>query len=224
MATFDCDNPEVREALERLREIVLREGGFLHEALRVVQRGPSLSLASGLAPDADDVLIRLPQHCLVPVNHFKVSLEGERFAVRPTKRVREPVQADIAQLMFAVFNATGKLAVHRQTFPSLCFAAEPAITAALKKLRPLTAEHLQMLQAGHFNKALVASFLKTRTLRNKRAADANVNCWAAKFAPTKPSPATTKQEIGSSHRPGMMDTGYSNVPVPSSAMVTACWP
>lgn len=171
MATFNCEDPVVQSQLDRLATLILNEGGFLHDDLLIEQQGPSLSVSSKLSAASNDVIIQIPRHCLIPIENFNIAAQENGFIITPREAIKHPVQIEIAQLMFDVFNQTAKLGFHLLTSPYFCFREEPAIVSALKKLRPNQAEYFEMQEAGHAGEAIVSSFLKTRTLSNQRTAD-----------------------------------------------------
>lgn len=168
MTHLNCDNAKIKAPLERLATLIRKEGGMLHDDLVINQCGPSISVSSTQDSSSDEALIRIPRHCLIPIEDFTISMHGENFTIAPTDRVKHPIQIEIAQLMFDIYNQLGKLKFHLESSPHFALKEEPALISALKALRPGRSKYFEMQEAGHSNKAIIESFLKTRTLGIQR--------------------------------------------------------
>ena len=164
MARFDCENPDIRKPLEKLRDLIEGEGGILHPELTVSQRGNALSLSSTLAADDHSVLVELPTQCLIAIDDINLSIEDEAFVLESVSASLNDVQTRITELMFEVFNLTHKLAGHRSTCPPFCFAGEPKIAELIRTTRNSRNDYWEQIDAAASNRALIKSFLKTRTI------------------------------------------------------------
>ena len=162
MACFDCENPDIRKPLEKLRDLIEGEGGVLHPELTVSQRGNALSLSSTLAADDHSVLVELPTHCLIAIDDINLSIEDEAFVLESVSASLNDVQTRITELMFEVFNLTHKLAGHRSTCPPFCFAGEPKIAELIRTTRNSRNDYWEQIDAAASNRALIKSFLKNQ--------------------------------------------------------------
>ena len=166
MATFDCDDPTVGKLLQELESIVCAEGAELSEALIVRQRGPSLSVHSCIPDDRAQPLIRMPRHCLVPIEELEISCQGDEFGVVCSDSLSE-AQVNMTHLMFEIFNRTEKLKYHRLTSPIFQFREETRISNLLHNTRPFFSELIKQLKQGKYEQVLVKTFLKSRTFNNR---------------------------------------------------------
>jgi hypothetical protein len=163
MTKIVSSNPKVVSVFLELKEIIIREGGFFHPEVRIVEDNGNLIVESSLNSDVNDDIFYVPSSCLCNTDDFKITLDGNRLvAVEKNENVTE-LHKKICELMLDLFNETKKISYHRDTFP-LPLLRNPTALEFLNKKFSGIASNYKNINEKNDDKLLVSSFLKSRYL------------------------------------------------------------
>ena len=119
------------------------------------------------------MLIRMPQHCLIPLKAFRFAVAGDEIVISfPHRRLTKATVA-ITEAMFEIYNLSGKLAQHRRMSPWSLIASQPDllsyITPPFRDDFPFSAGDIK---SGNDAKVMLASFLHSRLFSHKESEQA----------------------------------------------------
>jgi hypothetical protein len=140
MITITSDNQEVKLALERLVDLVTSNGGRLNSGIEITSSKGELSIISRLGRANHDEIIFIPEACLPTMDDFHISLEGDNMIARPRRKNNvSALHAEITNVMLNLFNLSGKISYHRNTFPLFSLSNAPNLTNHLGLAQPRAA-------------------------------------------------------------------------------------
>lgn len=166
VVSFVCDDPEVERLLARLEQQVLEHGGRIHHDVRVHCEAGELSVQTASAAEPDKVLISLPERALLPTDGLALHLAGDRLEL-PSSAGMDAGRRAMFETMLALYNATGKMTLHRRFSPWLALASEKGTLHRIiagRNTAPAVRKMAALFDAGKFNELATDSFLKTRVL------------------------------------------------------------
>src|SRR5437763_10449150 len=124
------------------------------------------------------MLIRMPEHCLIPVKAFKLALVNEEIMISSAQCGLNKVTVAITEAMFEVYNLSRKLAQHCSKSPWSLIACHldllSSITPPSRDDFPFSARDLR---SGDKAKVMLVSFLYSRlftTLQNEQTRPSTV--------------------------------------------------
>lgn len=116
MARIETENPELDKILHRMEALVLEGGGWLNPNLIIRERDGALSIEMETPPNQDEKLIALNRDLLLPVNRMEIAGKGGSFDVKPSKPgALSKVKEELTELVFSIYNITGKFQSTRDT-------------------------------------------------------------------------------------------------------------
>ncbi len=118
MITIDIDSAPVAKAIKNLLESLGSHGARLSDRLAIVCRRGDLSIRLAGTGPPEKVIIGLPAKCLVPVDHFSLSLSGDTIQIHDHNPELPPARPEIMERVVEVWNLTGKVAQHRYSTPA----------------------------------------------------------------------------------------------------------
>ena len=163
---LNCTSPEIERHLAAMAELLLGDGSVFSDALRIEQRGNDLSMLS--APEASPgLLLKLSVSCLVPMEDFELRAQADDIVIGRTAANVTPLRSALLEHQLAVFNLTGKLAVHRAINPAFHYDEAHALLRHVYRARTQKLEFARELQAMAPGPRELSAFLYTRTLQIK---------------------------------------------------------
>lgn len=164
----ESDDSAITEILDRLRDVVLAEGGGFSKNIRAVIRDGDLSVRANAETPPRERAMSIPTQCLPPCDPFDLAVDGDRFVARqPDPDVPEPAKRCF-HLMVELYNACGKPAFWRRTTPWLALRQDPELLDAMTETRAgaVKVEKLRELaRTGAESDILVQTFLGSRIFR-----------------------------------------------------------
>jgi hypothetical protein len=123
------ENKAVQREVAALHDLCEAEGAYFHEHLRmVVANDGAMWLESTLTADQRDVLVSLPDSCLPRVDPVTFKLVGDDIEIEAIEDgALSDTQERCLKHMLAIYNATGKIAQHRETSPWIALDHAPAL-------------------------------------------------------------------------------------------------
>ena len=106
---------EVEQEILRLADAVSMAGGCLDDRITVVCKDGALSIEAPLSVPVGTRLIKLPDSALLPVNEFKIAVQGDDCCLVSHSDVVTSAQIRIMEHLLNVYNLTGKIAFQRRT-------------------------------------------------------------------------------------------------------------
>jgi len=153
-----ADDPEFERHLLRLHDIILANGGFVHEECVIVVRNGDLRVEAPRSVPERIELVRVPEALLLPVEDFDLYLEGDEIRIGTPSDSITPVQSELMDSMIAIYNISGKIRDHRVASPSRLFLAEPDVYRRLVMANQFKSR--EVLPKKDF---MLHDFLHTRT-------------------------------------------------------------
>ena len=109
------------------------------------------------------MLIRMPEHCLIPLKGFKLALVNDEIVISSPRRGLNKATIAISEAMFEVYNLNRKLAQHRSKSPWSLIASHLEL---LSYITPPSRDDFPFstrdLRSGDKAKVMLASFLHSR--------------------------------------------------------------
>ena len=164
MITIDSDNKEIKKTLRKLYELVVANGGVIHEKLTITSHnGDFQILVTGDIPD-DQVIISLPIECLLPVNKYKLVLIDYKIVMLSHDKDLNEGQVAIMKTLIELYNQTGKIDTQKyiSTY-SLLFENKSLLKQILKSRSKNNTPFLKSCKEMSETTFYLKSFLKTRT-------------------------------------------------------------
>jgi len=164
-----ADDREVEKALHKLLADLRAGGASIADGLVIKYAAGALSIE---APSVrhGEILIRLPQACLVPLSAFRLALAGDAIVLSSLRPGLKPTTVAITETMFEIYNLAGKVAHHRKTSPWSLIAAHPDLVSYVAPPSrddfPFSAKDLA---SGNDAKVMLASFLHSRLFSHERS-------------------------------------------------------
>jgi len=165
--------------------VVVADDRYLEKALRkaiVLLHAAGAAIADGLvirgvagslsieAPTVrrGAMLIRMPEHCLIPLKAFKLALANEEIVISSVQSGLNKATVAITEAMFEIYNLSRKVAQHRLTSPWSLIASHhdllSYVTPPSRDDFPFSARDIK---SGNDAKVMLASFLHSRLLTHK---------------------------------------------------------
>jgi len=121
------DNPELERHLSRMHDLIVSNGGFVHEEFVMDARNGDLR---GKAPQSlpeGDLLISVPDPLLLPIDGFGLHLNGDEVCLGTPAAEITPLQIELMEAMAAIYNLSGKIQQHRKTSPTRIYLERPDV-------------------------------------------------------------------------------------------------
>ena len=77
MTEIVSSNPKVISIFLEMKEIIIKEGGFFHPEVRIVEDNGNLVVESSLNSDVNDDIFHVPRRCLCNTDDFNITLDGD---------------------------------------------------------------------------------------------------------------------------------------------------
>lgn len=160
-----CDNRRIQREVGALYELCEAAGAVLNPALRMVVGDRAIWLESDLPADDRSVLVSLPESCLPPVQAFHLEVADDRLVIRDQHTELPESQTRCFEHLVAIYNATGKLATHRDQSPWFALSDQPSLLERLVAARAgaprIESTHARWRE-GPDDSLLIDTFLATR--------------------------------------------------------------
>ena len=153
-----ADDPELERHLARLHDLIVSNGGFVHEECVIVVQDGNLRIEAPRSVPEGIELIRVPEALLLSVDDFGLYQDGDDIRIGTPSDSVTPVQAELMDSMIAIYNISGKIKDHRVNSPSRLYLAEPDIYRRL-----VMATQFKPREALKKEDFLLQDFLHTRT-------------------------------------------------------------
>lgn len=157
-----ADDPEFERHLVRLHDLIVSNGGFVHEECVIVVRDGDLRVEAPRSVPEGVEFVRVPEALLLPVEDFGLYLDEDEIRIGTPSDSISPVQAELMESMIAIYNISGKIRNHRIGSPSRLYLAEPDIYRRL-----VMANQFKSREALPKKDFLLHDFLHTRTFSLK---------------------------------------------------------
>lgn len=179
MAKIEADNREIEKALIGLDKAINENGGWLHPDLVMkCHDDGNLSIEiEGVKPG--EKIIKLPADLLLPVKKLEITLKDGAFDFTvPNKNALIPVQHELAELKFNLYNLTHKAKYHEETNFWLSIGVQPDILDYIVSARTLGDNYTKLRDSAHkgfegmdIEEYVCSDFIKSRVLgfKNKTA-------------------------------------------------------
>ena len=163
---IQTDDTGMLDLLRKLETLVSGAGGFLHPGLRIIVADGQTRVES-MAP-IDDLLVSLPESCLVPIDDVQFALRGDDIAVASVPPGYGETRSAMLECMVAIYNRGHKIRQHRAELPWLVFADQPDLLTQLHAARldaPKPTSYYELAINGDLDALTLDSFMGTRTLQ-----------------------------------------------------------
>ena len=164
MATIVSSNPNVVSIFSKMEEIIVKEGGFIHPNIRIVEKQGNLIVESSLSQDNNEVIFSVPESCLFDTKDTTITLTNNDLVLSAYRENITNLQKTMCELMLSLFNHTNKIAYHQKTFPIPLLNNSQAFNLIDKKCPGICAKHKTDSQESSDNQLLVKTFLGCRQL------------------------------------------------------------
>lgn len=174
------DNPAIEKCFHKVAAIIEEHGGRVDPGLvaRCAENG-GISLEKHDFPNPVKPLIALPTELLLNMERARARIENDEFICDPQPGAMTPVQHKLTELMFEIYNLTGKAAAHRESCLWFSFRKAPHVLDRLMMARTPFTNQVKFLDFAKdsaarpdFNEVLCDTFFKSRTIGYKAAAAA----------------------------------------------------
>lgn len=162
---IQTEDTRMLDLLRELETLVSGAGGFLHPDLRIVVDNGQISVES--AAPIDELLVRLPESCLVPVDDVQFVLHGDDVAVASVPPEYGEVHGAMLECMVAIYNLGDKIRQHRAELPWLVFSDQTDLLTQLHAARldaPKPTRFFELAMNGDTDALTLESFVATRAL------------------------------------------------------------
>ena len=107
-----ADDPELERHLARLHDLIVSNGGFVHEECVIVVQDGNLRIEAPRSVPEGIELIRVPEALLLSVDDFGLYQDGDDIRIGTPSDSVTPVQAELMDSMIAIYNISGKILHH----------------------------------------------------------------------------------------------------------------
>lgn len=176
MPKFECENPELRKVMLELYDLVVENGGYIHDGVTVQEADGELSILSSLPHNSHEELITIPEKCLPRIDDFVITVHGDKLFAKPKSDIAINSQLKAMELMIEIYNLTNKLVRHRDTNIWLSLRKSPEILQEILKARsrsPKIIKYYEKYENGKFDELLIDTFIGTRVLRYESSDKSN---------------------------------------------------
>jgi len=160
---IQTEDTRMLDLLRELETLVSEAGGFLHPDLKVVVDDGQISIES-TAP-IDELLVRLPESCLVPIDDVRFALNGDDLGIASVPPKYGETRRAMLECMVAIYNRGHKIPRHRAELPWLVFANQPDLLRQLHAARldaPKPTGFFELAMKGDLDTLTLESFVATR--------------------------------------------------------------
>jgi hypothetical protein len=161
MTEFKCDNKSIEKTLRNLYQLVIESGGLIHEKLTISSNNGELQINASDEIRPSKEIITLPKECLLPVNKFKLDLNGYNIVMLS----HDKDLSDGQVAMIELFNLTKKIQAHKKTSTfSLYYNGKDLLDMLLKSRSKNEVSFVTKIEGLSKNSFYLESYLNTRTL------------------------------------------------------------
>jgi hypothetical protein len=168
MVSIAADNRDVERSLQKLVLLSKKADAEFSDDLIVKCVDGNLSIEA--PPDSvGKVLMRLPWHCLVPLEPFNLSVANDDIVISSHEEGLTRASIALMEAFLELFNLTHKLAAHRQTSPWPLVASHPELLERVTRGRGRGAYVIsgKLYEPGKEKELLLRSFLNSRVFSYK---------------------------------------------------------
>lgn len=162
MTSIVADDCATEAALHKLVGLLRTAGAQFADGLVIKGLGGNLSIEAPTVRRGMR-LVRLPQHCLVPLSALRLTLVNDDIVIASARSGLHKPAVAISEAMLEIYNLCGKLAQHRRTTPWSLIAAYPDL---LSYVAPPSRDDFPFsandIRSGNEAKVMLASFLHSR--------------------------------------------------------------
>jgi hypothetical protein len=157
-----ADDPDIEKTLRKLVALLQAAGAAIADGLVIRCVAGELSIEAPMVRSGT-MLIRMPEHCLIPLKAFKLALVNEEIVLSSAQCGLNKVTVEITEAMFEVYNLSRKMAQHCSKSPWSLIASHldllSYVTPPSRDDFPFSARDLR---SGDKAKVMLASFLHSR--------------------------------------------------------------
>jgi len=132
------DNPATQKALTKLIETMLARGAWFHKDMALTSENNGLLVELDGPCNPSDTVITVPISQLVPATSLNIMLEGNDFVISPDEDRLTPLQIELANQMFEIYNLTGRSTFHAGEYVWVRYREAPDLLEYLLEARTLT--------------------------------------------------------------------------------------
>ncbi len=122
-----ADDPELERHLARLHDLIVSNGGFIHDEFTIDARGGNLTVLAPRSVPERLQIISVPEALLLPIDGFGLHLEGDDICLGTPAEKITSLQIELMEEMATVYNLCGKIKFHRETSPTQLFLERPDV-------------------------------------------------------------------------------------------------
>jgi len=168
MVKISAEDSEMEQLLTSLCDVAVEHGGYIHDELCIECVGGNLSVTAPKTIESGKPLITIPQDGILPLNEIEFRVNGDEVFIASMSEKVNLGQAKMAELMVAIYNATGKIAAQRLCSPDMLFFHDKDL------LMRVTGEGFVARCAKREpDQFVLGSFLQSRKLSMKLFSDEN---------------------------------------------------
>jgi hypothetical protein len=163
-----ADDRYIEKALRKLVVLLQAAGAAIADGLVIRCVAGDLSIEAPMVRRGT-MLIRMPEHCLIPLKAFKLALVNDEIVISSAQCGLNKATVAITEAMFEVYNLSRKMAQHCSKSPWSLIASHldllSYITPPSRDDFPFSARDLR---SGDKAKVMLASFLHSRLFTHSR--------------------------------------------------------
>ena len=162
-----ADDRHIEKALRKLVVLLQAAGAAIADGLVIRCIAGNLSIEAPMVASGT-MLIRMPEHCLIPVKAFKLALVNDEIVTSSARCGLNEATVAITEAMFDVYNLSRKMAQHCSKSPWSLIASHldllSYVTPPYRDDFPFSARDLR---SGDKAKVMLASFLHSRVFTHQ---------------------------------------------------------
>lgn len=162
MVKIVSSDVRIKAALEKLRDILLREGAYFHPTMSIVYNDGNFSVHTTSSVNKDERIIYIPEKCCVHSNKFLFKPSDSEILVQSLEADVPDLEREVSAAVFEIYNLSGKLGQFRESSVySLYNEGRDLFRALTKNYIFDVTEYFEKMP---FDLAFIKFFLKLRSL------------------------------------------------------------
>lgn len=164
---FTCETPGVKQILEKLKALTLKEGAYFHPNINIAEKGGNFTLTCASPRSSGEYLIRMPESCLPDTKAFTMEEKDDSIIINSHDDSVSDVQIECFRLQIELYNLTRKLSFYKKNSLYFALADRPEdIRTVLSADSHIENNALYRLwEKGDTASLSIEGFLKSRVFR-----------------------------------------------------------